>query len=134
MRGFETGLRRPALLPFLAVALLALAIGCSKDSNSNPYGNNGGGDQNPGPNQVSIQGMAFAPGSLTVAVGTTVTWTNHDGVAHTVTSGAPGSPSGAFSSGNLAQNGTFSHTFTTAGSFPYFCAIHTGMRGTIVVQ
>lgn len=121
------------MLPLIAVLLLGLSVGCSKDNNNNPY-DNGGGDQNPGGNTVSIQNNAFSPGTLTVPVGTTVTWTNHDGIAHTVTAGTPGSPSGAFSSGNLAGNATFSHTFSAAGSFPYFCSIHTGMRGTITVQ
>jgi len=80
-------------------------------------------------NKVSIQGFAFNPSSITVSVGTTVTWTNNDSVTHTVTS-----DTGAFSSGNLNPGQTFSHTFNQAGTFAYHCSIHTSMHGTVVVQ
>ena len=61
---------------------------------------------------VTISGFAFAPASLEVAVGTTVTWTNEDGTQHTVTAG-----DGSFDSGALGQGDTFSQTFDTAGTF-----------------
>lgn len=80
-------------------------------------------------NAVSIEGMAFNPPSLTVPVNTTVTWTNNDGITHTVTS-----DTGVFSSGNIGGGGTFSFTFTTAGTFPYHCSIHTEMVAIIIVQ
>jgi plastocyanin len=120
-------IQRTVLFSFALIALFAmsLVLSCKSDSNSNPYGNNGGG--NPGANEVWIQGMAFNPGTRTVSVGTTVTWTNKDGVAHTVTGSGWGS-------GNLAQNAPFAHTFDTAGSYPYHCSIHTSMTGTITVQ
>ena len=107
-------------------------IACDDDDDyTNPMDPNG----EPGENQVWMQGTAFVPSTLTVSVGTTVTWTNKDPVAHTATSGTPGNPTGTFSSGNLSQNGTFSHTFDTAGTFNYFCEIHpTQMTGQIVVQ
>ncbi|MDO8491761.1 MAG: cupredoxin family copper-binding protein, partial [Dehalococcoidia bacterium] len=72
---------------------------------------------------------AFSPASISVPVGTTVTWTNKDSVAHTVTS-----DSGVFNSGNLSTNKTFSYTFATAGTFPYHCSLHTYMKGTVTVQ
>ncbi len=78
---------------------------------------------------VTIQNFAFNPGSLTVPVNTTVTWTNKDGTIHTVTS-----DTGVFNSGNLSANGTFSFKFTAAGTYMYHCAIHTYMTGTIIVQ
>jgi plastocyanin len=77
---------------------------------------------------VMIQNFSFQPGTLTVPVGATVNWTNTDSTEHTVTS-----DSGLFDSGALSQNGTFSHTFASAGSFTYHCAIHTNMTGTINV-
>jgi plastocyanin len=80
-------------------------------------------------NAVTIQGMAFSPLTLTVAVNTTVTWTNNDGVTHTVTSDAA-----VFNSGNVAPGGTFSYQFTTAGTYPYHCTIHNYMTGTVIVQ
>lgn len=60
--------------------------------------------------------------------GTKVTWTNNDGAPHTVTS-----DSGAFGSQTLNQGNTFSFTFTSAGTFPYHCAFHPGMKGTVIV-
>ena len=78
---------------------------------------------------VSIVGMAFSPATLTISVNTTVNWTNNDGVTHTVTS-----DTGLFNSGNIAAGGTYSRTFTTAGTYSYHCAIHLYMLGTIIVQ
>ncbi len=80
-------------------------------------------------NAVTISNFSFSPGSLTVSVGTKVTWTNKDSTTHTVTS-----DSGAFNSGNLAPNASYSYTFSSAGTFSYHCAIHTYMTGTITVQ
>jgi predicted lipoprotein with Yx(FWY)xxD motif len=77
---------------------------------------------------VTIKGFAFDPPQLTVAVGTTVTWTNQDGVAHTVTA-----DKGEFDSGNLDSGKTFSFTFSKAGTFSYHCTIHPQMKATIVV-
>ena len=78
---------------------------------------------------VSIQNFTFQPSVLTVAVGTTVTWTNLDGATHTVTS-----RSGVWDSGDLSQNQKFSFTFTQPGEFNYFCAIHRSMKGKIIVM
>lgn len=77
---------------------------------------------------ITIQGFAFNPATITVPVGTKVTWTNQDPATHTVTS-----DTGAFDSKNLSTGGTFSFTFNQAGSFAYHCAIHTRMVATIVV-
>lgn len=79
-------------------------------------------------NQVTLSNRSFTPNSLTVPVGTTVTWTNKDAVTHTVTS-----TTGLFDSGNLASGSKYSYTFPTAGTYPYYCIIHAGMTGTIVV-
>jgi len=78
--------------------------------------------------QVTIQGFAFDPVELTVTVGTTVTWTNEDSAPHTITS-----DDGQWDSGSFSQGGTYSRVFDQAGSFGYYCAIHTSMKGTIVV-
>ncbi len=77
---------------------------------------------------ITIQGFAFSPATITVPVGTKVTWTNQDPATHTVTS-----DTGAFDSKNLTTGGTFSFTFSQAGSFAYHCAIHPRMVATIVV-
>ncbi|MGH2534222.1 MAG: cupredoxin domain-containing protein [Thermomicrobiales bacterium] len=77
---------------------------------------------------VAIEGFAFAPGSITVSVGTTVTWTNNDSAPHTVTA-----DDGSFDSGNLGQGDTYSLTFDTPGTYSYFCAIHPNMTAVVVV-
>ncbi|MBI5728622.1 MAG: cupredoxin family copper-binding protein [Candidatus Magasanikbacteria bacterium] len=85
----------------------------------------------PKPQTVSIEisNFSFQPQILTVAPGTTVVWTNRDGAPHTATA-----QDRSFDSGTLNTNGTFSRTFTTAGTFSYFCSIHPSMQAKIVVQ
>lgn len=83
--------------------------------------------------QVTIQNYAYGPPSVTIPVGSTVTWTNQDsGVDHTTTSDA--SSAVAWDSGNLAPGAAYSVTFTQPGTFTYHCSIHPFMTGTIVVQ
>jgi plastocyanin len=78
---------------------------------------------------VSIAGFAFAPQSITVTVGDTVTWTNSDSTAHTATA-----DDASFDTGSIANGTSKSATFSTAGTFPYHCSIHSSMTGTIVVE
>lgn len=78
---------------------------------------------------VTIANFAFSPASLTVKVGTKVTWTNNDSTTHTVTA-----DQGAFDAGNLPPGQSFSFTFTKAGTYNYHCSIHPSMTATIVVQ
>ena len=80
---------------------------------------------------VSISGYMFMPSVISVKRGTTVTWTNHDQVSHTVT--ADNSSSAAPSSMDIAPNGTYRFTFQTAGTYTYHCFPHPYMHGTIVV-
>jgi plastocyanin len=90
-----------------------------------------------GPNEVWIQATGFDPATLTVSVGTTVTWTNKDNIRHDVTSGQPGNVENAFDpSANLSANATFPVSFSRRGTFNYFCSIHGNNHGTgrIVVQ
>jgi plastocyanin len=82
----------------------------------------------PATDAVTIAQFAFAPATLTVPAGTTVTWTNADGVAHTVDA-----DDGSFESAALKQGTSFTHTFRAAGTFTYICAIHPSMAGTVVV-
>lgn len=77
---------------------------------------------------ITIQGVAFAPKTLTVKKGTTVTWKNNDSVPHTVT-GDAGGPS----SQQLANGQSYSYTFSTIGTFPYHCTIHPSMTATVTV-
>jgi len=84
-----------------------------------------------GGSTVSIVSFGFMPASLTVKVGTKVTWTNTATIAHTTTSDSGSAVS--WDSSALNPNGTFSFTFTTAGTYTYHCAIHPSMQGTIIV-
>lgn len=79
-------------------------------------------------NGVIIQGNAFNPDSLTVKVGTSVTWTNNDSYDHTVTS-----DSGAFDSGHIAAGQSYSFTFSKVGTYTYHCSVHPFMTAKIVV-
>jgi plastocyanin len=79
---------------------------------------------------VAIKNYAFSPSSLTIAVGDTVTWTNEDTAPHTVT--VTSGPV-TFNSGNLAKGQSFSYTFTVAGTYSYYCAVHPDMVGQVVV-
>jgi plastocyanin len=115
---------------FLVSIILTFMLFQSCSKSDNPASSN----NNPGTNEVLLQNFAFSPASKTVAVGTTIKWTNKDNATHTVTSGAPGSPTSLFDSGDLGQNGEFSFTFSQVGTFPYFCKHHSNMIGTIIVQ
>ncbi|MBI4789024.1 MAG: LysM peptidoglycan-binding domain-containing protein [Chloroflexi bacterium] len=85
------------------------------------------------PYPVVLRNLQFAPNPMTIRQGSTVTWLNIDTVQHTVTSGTPGVPSGLFDSGTLNQSQWFSYTFTSTGTFPYYCRNHSAMTGTITV-
>src|SRR5689334_22846746 len=76
---------------------------------------------------ININNFAFSPPSQPIQVGDTVTWVNMDLTTHTSTSGTPPVADGNWASGFLSQNQSFSHTFTAAGTFSYFCSIHTFM-------
>jgi plastocyanin len=81
-------------------------------------------------NSISIDNFTFNPPTLTVKAGTTVTWTNKDDIPHGVASS-----NNAFTrSKALDTDDSFSFTFTTPGTYQYFCYIHPHMTGTIVVQ
>jgi amicyanin len=77
---------------------------------------------------VKIGNFTFGPQELKVKSGTTVTWTNEDDIPHTVVS-----PNN-YRSKVLDTDGTYSFTFTTPGTYKYFCSLHPHMTGTIVVE
>jgi len=113
------------LLALAAIVAAALTGCAAEDGDTN--GEDAAGD-GPAPMEatVQMQGSAFRPDTVAVALGGTVTWTNDDGVTHTVTGDG-------FDSGNLAPGDTFSQTFDEAGTYEYECTIHAGMRGTVTV-
>lgn len=77
-------------------------------------------------NAIDIMDFAFNPDTITVAKGTTVTWTNKDSAQHTVTGTA-------FTSGTLNQGQSYSYTFNEAGTFEYYCKFHPSMLGKVIV-
>jgi len=80
--------------------------------------------------QIGIKDHTFMPSTITVPVGTKVTWTNHDDDPHTV-SDVTKPPQ--FHSSGLDTDENYSYTFTTPGTYHYLCTLHPVMRGTIVV-
>ena len=87
--------------------------------------------QNAAPgSSVSIDNFTFTPASLTVKAGTTVTWTNKDDIPH----GIAAANNEFKRSKALDTDDNFSFTFTTPGTYKYFCYLHPHMTGTIVVE
>ena len=82
-----------------------------------------------GGSTVEIMNFMFMPGSLTVPVGTTVTWKFDDSTDHTVSA-----DDNSFASSPMANGQTFTHTFSTAGTVAYHCSIHPFMKATIIVK
>jgi amicyanin len=79
--------------------------------------------------EVNIDQFTFYPQRITVKAGTTVTWNNEDDVPHTVASSGK-----AFKSKALDTRDKFSFTFTTPGTYDYFCSLHPHMTGAVVVE
>jgi plastocyanin len=77
---------------------------------------------------ITIANFSFSPAALQINVGDSVTWTNSDGFAHTVTSDG-----GVWDSGPVASGSTFQRTFAEPGIFRYHCEIHPSMQGQIRV-
>jgi len=112
----------------LALGLAVVGIVAAACSNDKPAASS-----TPNADAVTIQGFLFHPESLSVKAGTTVIWTNHDDIAHTITSGVPGHPTADFASGDKTLGQAFTHAFPTPGTFTYFCSNHNSMRGEVKV-
>ena len=80
-------------------------------------------------NARTLGTAAFVPNPVTLSSGGVVTWSNTDSTTHDMVSDA-----GTYDSGRIAPGGRFDFTFSSKGSFPYHCSIHSGMVGTVVVQ
>lgn len=103
----------------------------------------GGGDDaaaaTSGEAVVEIIDFVYTPETIEVATGTTVTWINRDGFAHTVTEGAQAGTEALFD-GELGQTDSFegadtefSHRFDEPGTYTYVCTLHPSMQGTVEV-
>jgi plastocyanin len=109
------------MLMLLAVSIAGFTAEAGKSTS---------GDEMTSPaKEVRIDNFSFGPADLTVSVGTTVIWTNHDDIPHTVVS-----TDKVFKSKVLDTDEKFSFTFSKAGTYPYFCSIHPKMTGKVVVQ
>jgi plastocyanin len=80
-------------------------------------------------NEITIDNFTFTPKELPVAVGTTVKWVNHDDIPHTVVEKKT-----TFRSKALDTDDSYSFTFTSAGTFDYFCGLHPHMVGQVIVK
>jgi len=101
------------LLGPLAGAMLALAAVAAEDATGT----------------VTIDNFTFTPPEITVAVGTTVKWVNHDDIPHSVVN-----KDKVFRSKALDTDDSYSYTFASAGTFEYFCGLHPHMTGKIIVK
>ncbi len=127
------------LLAFIICSLFGGLIGsCTKSGSSGSTVTSGGGTGGTGSTivTINISGMSFSPSSVTVKVGTIIKWTNSDSYSlHTATS----DDGSTFNSGNIAfgdsytPGGSYNYTTTKAGTYPYHCNIHAGMKGTLIV-
>jgi plastocyanin len=126
-------LNKKKVFLFSSLIIIALILGCNKSSNPTSPPSTGGSSSNT--LSISMKNIAYLPKVDTVSSGSKVTWTNNDSMAHTVTSGSPGNQTGLFDSGTINAGATFTHTFSSAGTYPYFCTIHgSAMVGAIVVK
>ncbi len=140
----SVGIRARGLPGLLLIGLLAA---CASSDSTGPYGGNTGGNtagntgNNTGgsggtggntdtaPNTVVIANASFSPETLTVKMGTAVTFQNNDAVIHTATA-----DSGAFDTGDIDGGTTAQRVLEVVGTFAYHCQIHSYMHGVIKVQ
>ena len=115
-------------LIFGSAAILAMALALTAGTRPNLAASPG--DKPTSGAEVKIDNFSFGPANVTVPVGTTITWTNHDDVPHVVTS----DDNKMFKSKALDTDDRFSFTFTKPGTYEYFCAIHPKMTAKVVVQ
>ena len=128
----------PCFVVALSVATVLAFVACGGDRSTERAA---GKSAAAGTGNVRVRDLAFTPSALSVKVGTTVTWTNGDGTAHTATSGRPpdpdtglANPDGMFNGTMDGAGKTFTFTFDRPGIFTYFCSRHPGqMQGTVTV-
>ena len=128
------------------VVLLLGACGRSSDDSTIASGS-GGGAKTDATATVEVKAFRFQPTPITIEVGETITWINRDAILHTVTSGTPGEdlndsgqnanppkPDGLFDEKLDGKEATTEFTFDKAGTYDYYCDIHKGMHGKIIVE
>ncbi len=108
------------LLSSVLVIATVLIVSCYKSKSS--YNNSTTNSK------VSITSSGFSPASVTIVTGSTVSWANNDNVVHTVTTA-----DGSINSGDIAPESSYTKTFTTAGTYNYYDAHNTNMKGVLIV-
>jgi plastocyanin len=112
-------MRRFAPLAALAALVLVLATGCG--------GGNDGADAATEPGTVVVKNLRYSPKTITIDAGDAVTWEFDDGrIPHDVKGDGFKSPT--------RSKGSWSHTFSTAGTYDYHCSLHPYMKGTVEVR
>ena len=100
-------------------------------SSSNTESNSPSTSQStPQSKDIVIQNFAFSPSTINIKAGDSITWTNQDSAAHTVTSDS----GSELDSELLSQGDAYSHTFDTPGTYPYHCTPHPGMKAKVIVS
>jgi plastocyanin len=133
--------QRARAVPFIVVLVLVLAA-CSGSGAAESAGGGGGGESagesqatGGGENEVVIQGSSFAPGELTVAAGTTVTFVSNDSLPHTVTEGSDGTAvEDPIVDEPIGNGDEVTVTFDEPGTYNITCTIHPSMNMTVVVE
>ena len=124
-----TNLRRRLAAALLVATALLGACGGGDDEGTGAEDATSPAEDGAAGDAVRIADFNFSPATLEVEAGTTVTFTNEDGFAHTATA-----KDKSFDSGNLEQDATFEHTFDAPGTYAYVCGIHNSMTGSVVVD
>lgn len=124
-------MKKQHFLPMLIMGVLVVAVAtfCSKGGSSDSSMDDTGSNTGSNNTTVIMQNNSFSKASLTVAKGTTVTWTNNDYTTHTVTA-----DDNSFNSGDIAAGQSFKKTFNEQGTFPYHCIHHVTMNATLIVN
>ena len=112
------------LSSFVTVILLTISLIAAPRAQEKPAGNASAPSAT-----VRIDNFSFTPAEITVAPGTTVTWTNGDDIPHTVAA-----TNKAFRSKVMDTDQHYSFTFTAPGTYEYFCSLHPHMRGKVIVK
>ncbi len=119
---------KKALVSASAAALLVLSFGLSKASHARPVVSEQSSSSDK--YQIKIDNFSFAPETLTVPAGATVTWVNQDDVPHNIVS----SEGKTLKSPVMDTDEKFSYTFTKPGTYPYYCGIHPKMTAKVIVE
>jgi plastocyanin len=122
-----------------ALALLVLAptlalAACGGSATATRTTTSTGGAPAASVDHVQIKEFKYAPATITVALGTKITWTNHDSAPHTATSGTSPNSDGVFDSGTIKKGESKTATVSKRGTFTYYCAFHPFMKATVVVK